>query len=95
MVDTLMIKCKRALDQTGFTRLVMAGGVSANRTLRAKLGQMMEKRRGEVFYARPEFCTDNGAMIAYAGMVRLKAGHDVGLGVTVRPRWPLAELPAA
>jgi N6-L-threonylcarbamoyladenine synthase len=95
VVDTLMIKCKRALDQTGFTRLVMAGGVSANRTLRAKLGQMMEKRRGEVFYARPEFCTDNGAMIAYAGMVRLKAGHDVGLGVTVRPRWPLAELPAA
>ncbi|WP_313162015.1 tRNA (adenosine(37)-N6)-threonylcarbamoyltransferase complex transferase subunit TsaD [Kosakonia cowanii] len=95
VVDTLMIKCKRALDQTGFTRLVMAGGVSANRTLRAKLGQMMEKRHGEVFYARPEFCTDNGAMIAYAGMVRLKAGHDVGLGVTVRPRWPLAELPAA
>ncbi|MEI9688867.1 tRNA (adenosine(37)-N6)-threonylcarbamoyltransferase complex transferase subunit TsaD [Kosakonia cowanii] len=95
VVDTLMIKCKRALDQTGFTRLVMAGGVSANRTLRAKLGQMMEKRRGEVFYARREFCTDNGAMIAYAGMVRLKAGHDVGLGVTVRPRWPLAELPAA
>ena len=60
VVDTLMIKCKRALDQTGFKRLVMAGGVSANRTLRAKLAEMMQKRRGEVFYARPEFCTDNG-----------------------------------
>ena len=95
VVDTLMIKCKRALDQTGFKRLVMAGGVSANRTLRAKLAEMMQKRRGEVFYARPEFCTDNGAMIAYAGMVRLKTGVNASLGVTVRPRWPLAELPAA
>ena len=95
VVDTLMIKCKRALDQTGFKRLVMAGGVSANRTLRAKLAEMMQKRRGEVFYARPEFCTDNGAMIAYAGMVRLQGGGNAGLGVTVRPRWPLAELPAA
>ncbi|KFB99163.1 MULTISPECIES: tRNA (adenosine(37)-N6)-threonylcarbamoyltransferase complex transferase subunit TsaD [Trabulsiella] len=95
VVDTLMIKCRRALDQTGFKRLVMAGGVSANRTLRAKLAEMMQKRHGEVFYARPEFCTDNGAMIAYAGMVRLKAGTRADLGVTVRPRWPLAELPAA
>ena len=84
VVDTLMIKCKRALDQTGFKRLVMAGGVSANRTLRAKLAEMMQKRR-----------TDNGAMIAYAGMVRFKAGATADLGVTVRPRWPLAELPAA
>ncbi len=72
VVDTLMIKCKRALDQTGFKRLVMAGGVSANRTLRAKLAEMMKKRRGEVFYARPEFCTDNGAMIAYAEWCGLK-----------------------
>ncbi len=78
VVDTLMIKCKRALDQTGFKRLVMAGGVSANRTLRAKLAEMMQKRRGEVFYARPEFCTDNGAMIAYAGMVRLKSWRKPG-----------------
>lgn len=93
VVDTLAIKCKRALDQTGFKRLVMAGGVSANRTLRAKLAEMMTKRGGEVFYARPEFCTDNGAMIAYAGMVRLKKGATPDLGVTVRPRWPLAELP--
>ena len=95
VVDTLMIKCRRALDQTGFKRLVMAGGVSANRTLRAKLAEMMKKRGGEVFYARPEFCTDNGAMIAYAGMVRLNSGAKAELGVTVRPRWPLAELPAA
>ncbi|NUU66825.1 tRNA (adenosine(37)-N6)-threonylcarbamoyltransferase complex transferase subunit TsaD [Enterobacteriaceae bacterium BIT-l23] len=95
VVDTLMIKCRRALDQTGFKRLVMAGGVSANRTLRAKLAEMMTKRNGEVFYARPEFCTDNGAMIAYAGMVRLKADCVADLSVSVRPRWPLAELPAA
>ncbi|MCS3432944.1 tRNA (adenosine(37)-N6)-threonylcarbamoyltransferase complex transferase subunit TsaD [Klebsiella sp. BIGb0407] len=95
VVDTLAIKCKRALDQTGFSRLVIAGGVSANRTLRAKLKEMMAKRRGEVFYARPEFCTDNGAMIAYAGMIRLKAGTVGELSVTVRPRWPLAELPPA
>ena len=95
VVDTLMIKCRRALEQTGFKRLVMAGGVSANRTLRAKLAEMMAKRGGEVFYARPEFCTDNGAMIAYAGMVRLNAGATSDLSVSVRPRWPLAELPEA
>jgi N6-L-threonylcarbamoyladenine synthase len=94
VVDTLAIKCKRALEQTGFKRLVMAGGVSANRTLRTKLAEMMHKRGGEVFYARPEFCTDNGAMIAYAGMVRLKSGANPELSVSVRPRWPLAELPA-
>ncbi|MEG3133350.1 tRNA (adenosine(37)-N6)-threonylcarbamoyltransferase complex transferase subunit TsaD [Rouxiella sp. T17] len=92
VVDTLAIKCKRALEQTGFKRLVMAGGVSANRTLRSKLAEVMEKRGGEVFYARPEFCTDNGAMIAYAGMVRLKTSQNTDLGVTVRPRWPLDEL---
>ncbi|AHG19623.1 UGMP family protein [Chania multitudinisentens RB-25] len=94
VVDTLAIKCKRALEQTGFKRLVMAGGVSANRTLRARLAEMMKKRGGEVFYARPEFCTDNGAMIAYAGLIRLKGGVNSTLNVSVRPRWPLAELPA-
>ena len=94
VVDTLSIKCKRALDQTGFKRLVIAGGVSANRTLREQMAVMMQKRGGEVFYARPEFCTDNGAMIAYAGMVRLKGGTRGGLSISVRPRWPLAELPA-
>ncbi|MEC5321473.1 tRNA (adenosine(37)-N6)-threonylcarbamoyltransferase complex transferase subunit TsaD [Brenneria populi subsp. brevivirga] len=94
VVDTLAIKCRRALDETGFNRLVMAGGVSANRALRQRLGEMMTKRGGSVFYARPEFCTDNGAMIAYAGAIRLRQGDSRDLGVTVRPRWPLAELPA-
>lgn len=94
VVDTLAIKCRRALDETGFDRLVMAGGVSANRTLRRRLGEMMTKRGGSVFYARPEFCTDNGAMIAYAGAIRLQQGVTEDLGVRVRPRWPLAELPA-
>ncbi|GBU11805.1 tRNA(ANN) t(6)A37 threonylcarbamoyladenosine modification protein [Enterobacterales bacterium] len=93
VVDTLAIKCKRALDHTGFKRLVMAGGVSANRTLRAKLAEMMQKRGGAVFYARPEFCTDNGAMIAYAGMVRLGSSQNTDLSISVRPRWPLSELP--
>ena len=94
VVDTLAIKCRRALEQTGFKRLVMAGGVSANRTLRAKMAMIMEQLGGEVFYARPELCTDNGAMIALAGMIRFKGGTEGPLGVTVRPRWPLAELPA-
>lgn len=93
VVDTLAIKCKRALEQTGFKRLVMAGGVSANRALRAKMEDVLKQRGGEVFYARPEFCTDNGAMIALAGLIRLKGGTTTGLGVMVRPRWPLAELP--
>jgi len=92
VVDTLAIKCRRALDHTGFKRLVMAGGVSANRTLRSKLAEVREKRGGEVFYARPEFCTDNGAMIAYAGMVRLKTSANADLSISVRPRWPLDEL---
>lgn len=94
VVDTLAIKCRRALEQTGFKRLVMAGGVSANRTLRAKMETVMKQLGGEVFYARPELCTDNGAMIALAGMIRFKGGTEGSLSVTVRPRWPLAELPA-
>lgn len=94
VVETLMIKCRRALDLTGFQRLVMAGGVSANQSLRASMGEMMRQRGGEVFYARPEFCTDNGAMIAYAGMVRLQGGTQASLAVSVQPRWPLEELPA-
>lgn len=92
VVDTLAIKCKRALKDTGLKRLVMAGGVSANRQLRAQLAQMMTELGGEVFYPRPEYCTDNGAMIAYAGLQRLKAGHTVGLELSVQPRWSLDTL---
>lgn len=94
VIDTLSIKCRRALEQTGFNQLVIAGGVSANQPLRKKLAELMLQRKGKVFYARPEFCTDNGAMIAYAGMVRLLAGEHVDLSINVRPRWPLSELPA-
>ena len=94
VVDTLAIKCKRALKETGLKRLVMAGGVSANRRLRAQLAEMMVELKGEVFYPRLEYCTDNGAMIAYAGLQRLKAGETVGLEIVVKPRWSLEELTA-
>lgn len=92
LVDTLLIKSRRALDQTGFNRLVIAGGVSANKTLRSKLAQLMVERKGQVYYPRLEFCTDNGAMIAYAGMIHLKASQFADLAIEVKPRWPLSEL---
>ncbi|MGL5290738.1 MAG: tRNA (adenosine(37)-N6)-threonylcarbamoyltransferase complex transferase subunit TsaD [Vibrionaceae bacterium] len=94
VVDTLVLKCKRALIQCGMSRLVVAGGVSANLHLRQQLAQTLAQMGGQVYYARPQFCTDNGAMIAYAGLQRLKFGQNEGLGVTVRPRWPLDELQA-
>ncbi|WP_137165846.1 tRNA (adenosine(37)-N6)-threonylcarbamoyltransferase complex transferase subunit TsaD [Salinimonas lutimaris] len=93
VVDTLMIKCRRALKQTGMKRLVIAGGVSANKRLRASMEQMMEGLKGEVFYPSLAFCTDNGAMIAYAGMQRLKAGQTTELSASAKPRWPLDSLP--
>lgn len=92
VIDTIIIKCKRALEQTGYKRLVMAGGVSANKQLRQELAEFMQNYGGEVFYPRPEFCTDNGAMIAYAGFVRLKNGEKSDLSVSVKPRWPMTEL---
>ena len=92
VVDTLMIKCRRALKQTGLKRLVIAGGVSANKRLRCEMETMMRKLNGEVFYPNLAFCTDNGAMIAYSGMQRLKAGQTVSLGATANPRWPLDSL---
>ncbi|MEP0355912.1 tRNA (adenosine(37)-N6)-threonylcarbamoyltransferase complex transferase subunit TsaD [Paraglaciecola sp.] len=92
VVDTLAIKCKRALKQTGIKRLVIAGGVSANTQLREQLAIMMNNIKGEVFYPRLEFCTDNGAMIAYAGLQRLKSGEFEGLSTKARPRWSLEEL---
>ncbi|WP_373017580.1 tRNA (adenosine(37)-N6)-threonylcarbamoyltransferase complex transferase subunit TsaD [Thiomicrorhabdus sp.] len=94
VADTLSIKCKRALEQEGLNRLVVSGGVSANREIRAKLDHLMKKRRGEVFYPRLEFCTDNGAMIAYAGAQRLLAGQHNDLNFATTPRWSLEELPA-
>ncbi len=92
VVDTLAIKCKRALKQTGLKRLVIAGGVSANKYLRQELETLMKGMKGEVFYPRTEFCTDNGAMIAYAGMQRLKNKELMDLGVKAFPRWPIDQL---
>ena len=94
VVDTLVIKCRRALEQTGLKRLVIAGGVSANRKLRAVLETKLGERGIGVFYARQQFCTDNGAMIAYAGCQRLLAGQSESLEIDVRPRWPMESLPA-
>ena len=92
VVDTLVIKCRRALQAVDYKTLVIAGGVSANTRLRERLEEALKKIEAKVFYARPEFCTDNGAMIAYAGYQRLKAGQSADLSVDVRPRWPLNEL---
>ena len=94
VVDTLAIKCKRALKQTGLKRLVIAGGVSANKQLRQTLAELMQQSGGEVFYPQPQFCTDNGAMIAYAGFLRLKQGQQQDLAIEVRPRWAMTELTA-
>ncbi|MCW8887744.1 MAG: tRNA (adenosine(37)-N6)-threonylcarbamoyltransferase complex transferase subunit TsaD, partial [Gammaproteobacteria bacterium] len=76
VVDTLAIKCKRAMQQTGHDTLVLAGGVSANKGLREKLSQFAEEQGFKLFYPRPEFCTDNGAMIAYAGYLRMSRGDS-------------------
>lgn len=93
VVETLTIKCRRALKQTGLNSLVIAGGVSANKALRLSLEDMLAALKGKVFYARPAFCTDNGAMIAYAGCQRLLAGQHEGLAITVQARWPMEQLP--
>lgn len=92
VVDTLRIKCKRALEQTGLKTLVIAGGVSANTHLRETLEKTLKSIKAEVFYARPEFCTDNGAMIAYAGTQRLLAGQKSSDAFSVKPRWPMNTL---
>lgn len=92
VVDTLTVKCKRALKQTEMNRLVIAGGVSANKRLRQKLETELSQFGTQVFYARHEFCTDNGAMIAYAGCQRLLAGERSELALSVTPRWPLQSL---
>lgn len=93
VVDTLKIKCLRALKQEGVKTLVIAGGVSANVRLRALLDEAMAEIGGRLFLPAPKYCTDNGAMIAYAGSQRLKCGQSDNLEVSVRPRWPMEELP--
>ena len=89
VVDTLVIKCRRAMEEHGLLTLVAAGGVSANRQLRQSLVDMVQEAGGRVFYPRPEFCTDNGAMIAYAGYLHLREGEKQPLPFEARPRWPL------
>jgi N6-L-threonylcarbamoyladenine synthase len=92
IVDTLVIKCARAVEQQGWRRLVVAGGVGANALLRERLGALSATTGAQVHFPALEFCTDNGAMIAYAGWLRLAAGERSGTGVDVRPRWPISEL---
>jgi N6-L-threonylcarbamoyladenine synthase len=95
IVEVLAAKCLAALKQTGLKRLVIAGGVGANRQLREALNAAAAKKRFRVFYPELEFCTDNGAMIAFAGALRLQLQPDAAqrdYGFNVRPRWPLDEL---
>jgi N6-L-threonylcarbamoyladenine synthase len=92
IVETLVAKALRALEQTGLDALVVSGGVSANRSLRARLIETVGRRGGRVYYPRIEFCTDNAAMIAVAGLARLTAGQHDGLAITSRAQWPLSEL---
>ena len=95
IVATLIIKCRRALRAAGATRLVIAGGVSANRRLRRELAVAAEQDGFRVYFPRPAFCTDNGAMIALAGAIRLASGQHQDATVPVYPRWDLQSLPAA
>jgi N6-L-threonylcarbamoyladenine synthase len=95
VVDTLFIKARRALRETGMKRLVVAGGVSANRSMRERLQRMAEEEGYRVYFPRLEFCGDNGAMIAYAGYLRLLAGQSEPLEIAANPRWPLTDLAAS
>jgi len=94
IVDVLVKKSIKALKHTGMKRLVIAGGVSANQALRQRLESELAKIKATVYYAEPALCTDNGAMIAFAGWQRLKAGQSEGLAVSTVPRWPMTELTA-
>ncbi|CEK09642.1 tRNA (adenosine(37)-N6)-threonylcarbamoyltransferase complex transferase subunit TsaD [Legionella hackeliae] len=92
VVETLIIKCRRAVKKTSSHRLVVAGGVGANKALRAALTKLMGEMDGEIYFPRPEYCTDNGAMVAYAGCLRLLRGEKDGdFSVDVKARWPLTE----
>lgn len=97
VVDTIYIKCRRALEQTNHKYLVVSGGVSANVALRQKLSNLLESKGGKAYYPRPAFCTDNGAMIAYAGYCRYQAilnqqGAFEEPVIRAQPRWPIADL---
>ena len=92
VADTLTIKCRRALQQTGLKTLVIAGGVSANKQIRAALTEMVAKENAQIYYPRLAFCTDNGAMIAYAGCQRLLVGQQQDLEIVARPRWAMNTL---
>lgn len=94
VVNTLSIKCRRALEETGYKTLIIAGGVSANLRLREVLEEAMGKVNGRLFYAQLKYCTDNGAMIAYAGCQRLMAGEHDDLEIRAQPRWSLESLAA-
>jgi N6-L-threonylcarbamoyladenine synthase len=94
IVDTLIAKAMRALEDTGLDALVVSGGVSANRALRERMAAASERRGARVYYPRIEFCTDNAAMIAVAGLARLAAGEHEGLAIQAKARWPLSELRA-
>lgn len=94
VVEVLSTKCIAALEQTGLERLIVSGGVGANRQLRESLNHMAAAKNYRVFYPRLEFCTDNGAMIAFAGAMRLKAAAPGNHAFTVKPRWDMAELTA-
>ncbi len=94
VTETLAIKCERALAQTGRGALVVAGGVGANRRLRERLAELAQRRRVQVCFPRLEFCTDNGAMIAFAGALRLAAGAREPAAIRAQPRWDMATLPA-
>ncbi|MGH8118262.1 MAG: tRNA (adenosine(37)-N6)-threonylcarbamoyltransferase complex transferase subunit TsaD, partial [Rhodanobacteraceae bacterium] len=93
IVETLAVKCRRALAATGYRRLVVSGGVGANKRLRAQLAAAGRHEGFATYFPRLAFCTDNGAMIALAGSLRLAAGQTTGAEIRVLPRWDLQSLP--
>ena len=92
VVDTLVIKSRRALEMTGLNQLIVVGGVGANLRLRNRLAQVLEKRNGRAYFPRREFCTDNAAMVAYTGYLRLTRGQLDDLSIDAKARWLLNEI---